>query len=147
MLGGGVVKSWGNRQATPALSSGEAEYYAVVKAAAEALGMEALAKDLGWEVKVQLMVDSSAEKAIASRSGLGKVRHLEVRDLWVQDAVSRGRFVIKKVLGKLNPAGVLTKPLGQALAQKLIESYGVVFVSPWSLGSGRGGVSGIRPPK
>ncbi len=64
------------------------------------------------QVKVQLMVDSTAAKAIASRSGLGKVRHLEVRHLWVQDAISRGRFVIKKVHGKRNPADVLTTPLG-----------------------------------
>ncbi len=94
MLGGGVVTSWSNRQATPALSSGEAEYYAIVKAAAEALGIEAFPKDLGWEVKVHAMVDRTATKAIASRSGLGKVRHLEVRCLWVQDATSRRRFVI-----------------------------------------------------
>ena len=147
MRGGGVVKNWSNRQATPALSSGEAEYYAVVKAGAEALGVEALAKDLGWQVKVQLMVDSTAAKAIASGSGLGKVRHLEVRHLWVQDAVARGRFVIKKVLGKLNPADVLTKPFGQALAQRLIESFGVVFVSPLELGLGARRVSGMRPPE
>ena len=82
---------------------------------AEALGKEALAKDLGFKVKVQLMVDSSAAKAIASRSGLGKVRRLEVRHLWVQDATSRGRFAIKKAHGKRKPADVLTKPLGHAL--------------------------------
>ena len=34
-------------QATTATSSGEAEYYALVKGAAEALGMRSLAKDLG----------------------------------------------------------------------------------------------------
>ncbi len=108
--------------------------------------MEALAKDLGLEVKVQLMVDSSAAKAIASRSGLGKVRRLEVRHLWVQDAVARGRFVIKKVLGKFNPADVLTKPLGQALVQKLLEPFGDVFDSPLELGLGaRGGVGNLAP--
>ncbi len=53
------------------------------------------------------MVDSSATKAIASRSGLGNVRHLEVRHLLVQDAVSRGRFVIQMVLGKFSESTVL----------------------------------------
>ncbi len=115
LLGGGVVKSWSNRQATPALFSGEAEYYAVVQGAAEALGVEALAMDLGWQAKVQLMVDSTAAKAIAFRSGLGKVRHLDVRHIWAQDTISRGRFVIKKAHGKQHPADVLTKPLGQSL--------------------------------
>ncbi len=96
LLGGGPVKSWSSRQATPALSSGEAEYYAIVKAAASALGRQALAQDFRWEVEVHVMVDSTAAKAIASRNGLGKVRHLEVRYFWVQDATSRRRFVIKK---------------------------------------------------
>ncbi len=75
-------ESWSNRRATPALSSAEAEYFAIVKAAAETLGIEALAKDLGWEVRIHAMVDSTAAKAIASRNGLGKVRHLEVRYLF-----------------------------------------------------------------
>ncbi len=64
----------------------------------------------------------------------------------MQDAVSRGRFVIKKVLGKLNPADVLIKPLGQALVQRLLESFAGVFVSPLELGLGaRGGVGNSTP--
>ena len=47
LLAGCTVKSWSNRQATPAMSSAEAEYYAMVKASAEALGIQALAADLG----------------------------------------------------------------------------------------------------
>ena len=46
-MGGAAVKTWSRRQATIALSSGEAEYCAVVKATAEALGIQALAQDLG----------------------------------------------------------------------------------------------------
>ncbi len=108
--------------------------------------MEALANNLGWQVKVQLMVDSTAAKALAFCSGLGKVRHLEVRHLWAQDTTSRGRFVIKKVHGKQNPADVLTKPLGRAPAQKLLEFRGVVFDSPLEPGLGtRGGVGNSSP--
>ena len=51
---GCTVKSWSNRQATPAMSSAEAEYYAMVKASAEALGIQALAADLGWAVRIRL---------------------------------------------------------------------------------------------
>ena len=82
-----------------------------MKAAAEALGMQSLAADLGWQTKVQIRVDSSAAQAMASRLGLGKVRHMEVRHLWVQNAVNRQRFTLRKVSGKINPADVLTKPL------------------------------------
>ena len=49
VLDGGALKSWSSTQATVAMSSGEAEYYALVKGAAEGLGMQALMKDLGWK--------------------------------------------------------------------------------------------------
>ena len=55
-----------------ALSSGEAEYHASVKAAAELIGLRSLAKDLGWNVGLQLKIDSSAAKAITSRLGCWK---------------------------------------------------------------------------
>ena len=69
-----------------------------------------MAFDLGWNMKVRIWVDSTAAKAIASRTGLGRVRHLEVRYLWVQDALKDGKFMVVKVRGDLNPADVLTKP-------------------------------------
>jgi len=108
--GGGILKSWSSTQATVALSSGEAEYYAVVKAAAEGLGVMALMADLGIEGRVRLWVDSSAAKSISSRVGLGKLRHLEVKYLWVQQLVKKKRITIHKVRGEFNPADWLTKP-------------------------------------
>ena len=113
-----------------ATSSGEAKYYAIVKAASEALGIEALARDLGWKAKIQILVDSSAARAIASRTGLGKTRHIEVRPLWIQEAVAQGRFEIKKVKGVDNPADVLTKPLSQLAICKLLAQCGVKFGWP-----------------
>ena len=70
------MKTWSSTQSVPALSSGEAEYYALVKAAAEALGIQALAKDLGLEMNIRFWADSTAAKAIVVRIGLGKVRHM-----------------------------------------------------------------------
>ena len=49
-LAGCTVKSWSNRQDSVVLSSGEAEYYACVKAAAELMGLRSLATDLVWNV-------------------------------------------------------------------------------------------------
>ena len=90
---------------------GEAEYYALIKAAAEGLGMVSLAKDLGYDFDIHVHVDSNTAKAIVSRLGLGRVRHLEVRFLWAQEAFKRKRFKILKIAGADNPADVLTKPL------------------------------------
>jgi hypothetical protein len=110
VLSGGTVKSWSSTQGTIAMSVGEAEYYAMVKAAAEALGMQSLARDLGYDLRVRLWVDSTTAQAIVARLGLGKVRHMEVKYLWAQEAYRAGRFDVQKVKGEENPADINTKP-------------------------------------
>jgi len=107
---GGILKTWSSTQASIAQSSGEAEYYALVRAASEILGMQSIMHDLGWYCKIRLLVDSSAAKSIASRTGLGKLRHLEIKFLWLQECVRRGKVVLSKVRGDINPADVFTKP-------------------------------------
>ena len=72
-------------------------------------------RDLGVdEIPLQLHTDSAAAIGIASRSGLGKLRHLQVHLLWVQQHVRNKVFELLKVPGKENPADLLTKHLAQA---------------------------------
>ena len=49
MIGGCCIKSWSSTQSLIALSSGESEYYGVVKGASVGLGVQAMLKDLGIE--------------------------------------------------------------------------------------------------
>ena len=72
-----------------ALPSGEAEYHGLVKAASHLLGIQAKVGDMGTEVDVHLYIDSSAAKGIASRRGLGKMRHVEVNQLWLPSLFQR----------------------------------------------------------
>jgi hypothetical protein len=109
-LDGIALRAWSSTQATVATSSGEAELHALVKAASEGLGLQSVARDLGLELQLALFVDSSAAQAIASRSGLGKTKHVEVKFLWIQAVVASGRINIGRVPGDQNPADVLTKP-------------------------------------
>ena len=122
-MAGGVIKSWSNRQGSVALSSAEAEFYAAGKAAVEALGARSLCADLGWGCTLQIRMDAEAARAIASRQGIGKVRHLEVRYLWLQDKVRRGEIKLVKVWGKENPADVLTEPMSFSDALGLLGSF------------------------
>ena len=124
--GGSAVKSWSKRQATIALSSGEAEYVAIVKAVAEALGLQSLARDLGEDVPVFVLTDSAAARGIANRVGLGKIRHLDTRLLWLQELVRDGRVRVRRVRGDSNPADHLTKGKGwgDAVAQMRIVEVG-----------------------
>ena len=56
-----------------------------------------------------LYTDSSAAKGIPYRMGLGKARHIEVNQLWLQDNVHAGKIVLSKVAGTDNRADILTK--------------------------------------
>ena len=56
-------------------------------------------------------MDSSAARGMLNRRGNGKVKHLEVRALWMQDAVSRGIFAVQSVSSELNCADLGTKVL------------------------------------
>ena len=109
MMGHHVVKTWCCTQSVIALSSGEAEYYGLVKGASVGLGIKAMLADLGIYKGVRMKTDASAAKGIAARKGLGKIRHIEVSQLWLQDKVADGSIMIDKVDGKVNRADALTK--------------------------------------
>ena len=90
LFGGSALKTYSSTQGSVATSVGEAEYYAALKGAAEGLGVQALARDLGVELKVRLVSDSTSARGIACRRGLsGRTRHLETKFLWLQEAVAR----------------------------------------------------------
>ena len=130
-IGGAAIKHWSRTQKARALSSGEAEYYAVVTGSAEGLGAQSLATDLGLEFQCKIIVktDSSVAKSIAGRRGLGKLRHVELKYLWVQDAVAKGRISMKKKSGVNNPADVLTKPKDRTELGRLLNHVGTRYVS------------------
>ena len=46
-----------------------------------------MAKDLGVEAGLEVLATSSAAIGICGRTGLAKVRHLAVGQLWVQERV------------------------------------------------------------
>ena len=109
MINGTAVKHWPRTQATRALSMAEAEYYAVVTGAAEGLGTQSMMEDLGVTTQVRVWTDSNAAKAIASRRGLGKTWHVELRYLWLQDVTKSGRVKMRRIPGEQNLADHLTK--------------------------------------
>ena len=127
MLGQHCFKTWASTQAIIALSSGEAEYYGVVKAASIGLGCRALLKDLGMSADLLVHTDAEAAKGIASRMGLGKTRHIAVHFLWVQERIRNGDFGLQKVKGTENPADLFTKFLSGPEIQKYMHKFGLFY--------------------
>ena len=122
MHGQHYIKSWSSTQAIIALSSGEAEYYGVVKAASVALGCKSMFMDMGVKVGVYVHTDAEAAKGIANRTGLGRTRHIAVHYLWVQERVRNGDISLHKVKGSDNPADLLTKHLNSDKIQQYMNT-------------------------
>jgi hypothetical protein len=118
MRGSHLIKHWSATQKAVTLSSGEAELCGIVKGTAEALGIQSLGRDLGIEMGVSVHTDSSAAAGICRRSGIGRVRHLAVGQLWVQEGLRRGDFKLFKIAGSENPADLLTKHLTRDVMDK-----------------------------
>ena len=87
MLGGHCLKSWSSTQKSITLSSGEAELVAAVKMCTEVIGITQLARDWGVELEGRIYVDSSAAIGVAKRRGNGKLRHVRVGLLWIQERI------------------------------------------------------------
>ncbi len=120
MRGAHVLKTWCTTQATVALSSAEAELVAAVRGAAEGLAAQALSRDFGHECKLRINMDSSAARGIVRRRGIGKIRHLDTRLLWMQERVHACDLDVSKIAETENPVDLLTKYLGEeALATRL----------------------------
>ena len=119
------MKHWSTTQKCITLSSGEAELGGVVKGVAEGLGAQALAADMGLDLALSVHADSSAAIGICRRSGIGRVRHLAVGQLWVQAHLRAGAFALYKVRGEHNPADLCTKHLARPILDRLLALAGV----------------------
>ena len=105
-----------------ALSTGEAELASVVRASTEGLGLQSVLMDLGLKANSEVASDATAAIGIVKREGLGRVRHLAVADLWVQQKQADGTIVYRKVPGIENSSDLMTKGLGAADMEKQIEA-------------------------
>ena len=91
------------------------------KLAAEMIGIGSLAADLGRDLKVVMYADSSAAIAIAKRRRAGKLRHINIGLLWIQDKTESEEIVIKKVKGVSNPADMMTKGVNREKLETYME--------------------------
>ena len=119
------IKSSTTTQIPIALSSGESEFHAVVKGTSSGIGLQVFAKDLGAQLELNIHVDATAGIGIASRRGIGKIRHLDTSFLWVQKCLHERRALVKKVLGTENPADLGTKVLAGPVIWKLLKLCGI----------------------
>lgn len=121
------MSHWSRTQANVALSSGEAELNAMVMGASELMGFINLLKEaavLSAETQGTLRTDSSAARGTSLRQGTGKIKHLGVKQLWIQELTARDAISIKGVPREYNPSDVLTHHWEPAAALKHFRAMG-----------------------
>ena len=70
-----------------------------------------------WERRKQravLNIDAKATEHILHRQGIGKLKHIDVAYLWVQDEIRSQRLRVHRVRSEENVADLGTKPLSKA---------------------------------
>ena len=111
-----------------AKSSAESELYGVVRGACEGLGTRTLCEDLGETVGIVLELDATAAKGILDRTGLAKVRHIDVNCLWLQEQCAKRLVPLVKIPGEHNPADLMTKHLTLLMIQRHIQCLNLEFM-------------------
>ena len=124
-----MLKWWSKTQPTIALSSGEAELAAIVRSTSEGLGMIAVMKEFLIDCDLIVKSDAIAAIGIVKRQGLGRVRHLAVADLWVQQRAKAGEVHYVKLDGKRNTSDMMTKPVEREVIMRHMQSLGLHFRS------------------
>ncbi|MDA8582757.1 reverse transcriptase domain-containing protein [bacterium] len=125
MAGSHLLKSWSTTQKSIALSSGEAELIALVKCSTEIIGMLQMLQDWGEMCEGELFVDSTAALGVVGRRGCGRMRHVRVGNLWLQERREEGDLKFEKILGTENPADLMTKLVAPTLRRKHCEKMGL----------------------
>ena len=121
-LDGQCIYSFSRNQKSVSLSSGEAEYYAGASAASDSIPAEEAVKFLTRKSReVHLYMDSSAARGITTRQGVGRVKHLQIRTLFLQDLHKQGTISVHPVGTKENTADIGTKPLSAKRIKLLLH--------------------------
>ena len=126
MVGQNLLYSSSRTQRVVALSSGEAELLAAASCLCDALFVRQLVAFLEKDVMPQVHhhIDAVAAKGMMERAGVGRVRHLSVRVLWIQGLVEDGTILLHKIPTATNPADLGTKCLSRGRMRLLLFLLG-----------------------
>ncbi|WVZ12067.1 hypothetical protein V8G54_016597 [Vigna mungo] len=127
----GTAVSWRSTlQSVVALSTTEAEYYALAEGVKEALWLKGLVRELGFDKKsVCVHCDSQSVIHLANHQIYhSRTKHIDVKLHFVRSIVESGDVQICKIASEENPADILTKPLAKERFLLLLSRIGCLPV-------------------
>ena len=121
-----LVYSSSRAQKIGPLSSAESKTYAAASAVMDAILIRAI---ISWMLQSRILmclyIDSSAARGILSRRGVGRLRHLSCRVVWLENLVGEKLLMVKAVLGAINPSDKATKRLSISRLESLSYLFGI----------------------
>ena len=84
---------------------------------------------------------SGCDDVLGQPQGLGKAKHVDMQNLWIQEASKSGQFTTRKVGTNMSPADLMTKPLAKSKIEQLMGIMGSEFVE--EINGGLGAISSI----
>ena len=100
-----------------------------MRASTEGLGILTLMSDFGCpDMRASVGMDASAAIGIVQRQGIGKLRHVEVDVLWIQEQQARRLLPLRKVPGPRNPSDMGTKHIAVALMDQYLQQLNLEVV-------------------
>ena len=92
---------------------------ALTSGLSEGLGILGLFADALLPASLALYTDSNAGRQTCCRTGVERVKHLDVRYLLIQLLLKQRQFELRRIPGVENPADVLTKNVSREVIEKL----------------------------
>ena len=88
---------------------------------AQTLRLQALGKDLGLHVAIDVLSDATAAIGIARRLGMKQIRQLYCTGLRIQKKKHFKQISLEKVLGSGNSADAMTKCIDHAIITTALQ--------------------------
>ena len=108
----GMVKTTCNLQCAIGFKVSEARYFALCHGAPHGLALKANLRDLGLTLDLEVKSDSSSARSFANRRGLGRLRHVQTRYLWLQKRIAHKQLKVERVATKSDLSHILAKCCG-----------------------------------
>lgn len=125
-INGALVMSFSRTHNTRATSSCESELYALGTSSTETLWISGLLKEaFHIEAKPTICGDSSSAITLASRAGMGKLKHVEIRLLAIHHWSSSGHLALAKIGTDDNTGDLARKSLSAYKTARFGELVGM----------------------
>ena len=89
--------------------------------------MQAMMLEFGLESQLKVKGDAVAAMGMVKRQGLGRVRHLAVADLWIQQKAKEGVAKFEKLPGTENTSDIMTKAVESDVLAKHMKALGFEY--------------------